>query len=249
VSDLQGQAAIVTGAGRGLGRAIALRLAADGADIVIGEIDLAAAQSVADEVRALGSRALAVRADVSCKAEVQAMVQAALDAFGRVDVLVNNAGTAGPEAPLEDIPEEQWDRTLDVHLKGTFLCCQAVLPHMKAQQYGKIVNVASVAGKEGNPFSAPYCAAKAGIICLTKSVAREVAREGINVNAISPTVIATDFIKSLPQEEMAPVVARVPMGRMGTPEEVAALVSFLVSSEASFVTGACYDLSGGRAQW
>jgi 3-oxoacyl-[acyl-carrier protein] reductase len=249
MTDLLDQVAIVTGAGRGLGRAIALRLAVDGAHIIIAEIDDQAAQSAADEVRALGRRAVATRTDVASRQQVHDMVRTALNEFGRVDILVNNAGTAGPEVPLEELAEEDWDRTIDVHLKGTFLCCQAVLPHMKAQRYGKIVNMASVAGKEGNPYSAAYSAAKAGIICLTKAVAREVARDGINVNSVAPTIIATEFIKTLSAEQVEPVVARIPMGRMGEPQEVAALVKFLVSDEAAFVTGACYDLSGGRAQW
>jgi 3-oxoacyl-[acyl-carrier protein] reductase len=239
----------VTGGGGELGRAIALRLATDGADVAIADLDDARAHDTASEVEALGRRALAAPTDVTSGASVQTLVRRVVKALDRVDILVNCAGTAGPQAAVEDVREEDWDRTIDVHLKGTFLCCQAVIPHMKARRYGRIVNIASIAGKEGNPRSGPYCAAKAGVICLTKSIARELALEGVNVNSVTPAIIATEFIKSLPLEDIAPVVARIPMGRMGTPQEVAALVRFLVSDEASFVTGACYDLSGGRAQW
>jgi 3-oxoacyl-[acyl-carrier protein] reductase len=241
--------AIVTGGGRGIGRAIALRLAAEGANIVIADVDLAAAQDVAGAAQSLGCQALAVETDVSRKAQVQSMVEAALRRFGQLDILVNNAGAAGPDAAVEDVAEEDWDRTLAVHLKGTFLCCQAVLPHMKARHYGRIVNMASVAGKEGNARSSAYCAAKAGVICLTRSIAREVAHDGITVNSVAPTVIATEPVLAMPPEELQALLARIPLGRVGQPEEVAAVVRFLVSDEASFTTGACYDLSGGRANY
>ncbi len=248
-SDLVGRVAIVTGGGKGIGRAVARRLAADGADVVVADIDLAAATAVAGEVEALGRRAMVTVTDVSVKTQVMAMVSAVLEGFGQMDILVNNAGVIGSDRPIEEVPEEEWDRVIAVHLKGTFLCCQAVIPHMKSRRSGSIVNMASVAGKEGNPYSAAYCAAKAAIICLTKSVAREVARFGIRVNSVTPTVIATDLVMAMPEEDLVPLLARIPMGRIGRPEEVAALVKFLVSEEASFATGACYDLSGGRSNY
>lgn len=245
--NLVGQVAIVTGAGRGIGRAIVLRLAQDGADAVIADVDLEAAEGVAQEVRALGRKALALKVDVSKKADVQAMVERVIAEFGRVDILVNNAGILGPTVPVAEIPEEGWDRALDVHLKGAFLCCQAVVPHMVRQGNGKIVSMSSVAGKEGNPNLAPYSVAKAGIICLTKCLAKEVATLGINVNCISPTVIETDLIKDMSPDQIEPLLAKIPMKRTGKPEEAAALIRFLVSDEAGFITGQCYDLSGGRS--
>ncbi len=245
--DLVGQVAIVTGAGRGIGRAIVLRLAQDGADAIIADVDIETAERVAQEVRALGRRALALKVDVSKKADVQAMTERVIAEFGRVDILVNNAGILGPTVPLVEIPEEEWDRTLDVHLKGTFLCCQAVVPHMIRQGKGKIVSMSSVAGKEGNTNLAAYSVAKAGIICLTKCLAKEVATLGINVNCISPTVIETDLIKDMRPDQIEPLLAKIPMKRTGKPEEAAALIRFLVSDEAGFITGQCYDLSGGRS--
>jgi 3-oxoacyl-[acyl-carrier protein] reductase len=249
MADLEGRVAIVTGAGRGIGRAIALRLAQDGADVVVAEVDMQAAQGVVEEIEGLGRRGMAIRADVSNKQEVQAMVRRVLDAWGRVDVLVNNAGILGPTCPVVEIEEEGWDRTLDVHLKGTFLCSQAVVPHMVEQGWGRIVSMSSVAGKEGNPNLAPYSVAKAGIICFTKSLGKEVATTGVTVNCISPTVIETDLIKGVTQEYLDSLLAKIPMRRTGKTEEVAALVSFLASDEAAFTTGQCYDLSGGRSDY
>jgi NAD(P)-dependent dehydrogenase (short-subunit alcohol dehydrogenase family) len=247
VKDLAGQVAIVTGAGRGIGRAIALRLAQDGADVVIADVHEHSMESVAAEVRQLRRRSLAILTDVTSKAQVQAMVEQTVAELGRVDILVNNAGILGPAKAVVDTPEEEWDRCVAVHLKGTFLCSQAVIPHMLKQKYGKIVSMGSVAGKEGNPNLAAYSVAKAGIICLTKSLAKELATAGINVNCISPTVIETDLIKNMSPEQLRPLLEKIPMQRTGKPEEAAALIRFLVSDEAGFVTGQCYDLSGGRS--
>lgn len=247
MEDLLGKVAMVTGAGRGIGRAIALRLARDGADLVVADVDLESAKNVAAEIRQIGRRALAEKIDVTQKAQVRAAVDRAIAELGSLDILVNNAGILGPTTPVADTPEEEWDRCIAVHLKGAFLCCQAAVPHMIRQGYGKIVSMASVAGKEGNPNLAAYSVAKAGIICLTKSLAKEVATLGINVNCISPTVIETDLIKGMDPAQMAPLLAKIPMRRTGKPEEAAALVKFLVSDEAAFVTGQCYDLSGGRS--
>jgi NAD(P)-dependent dehydrogenase (short-subunit alcohol dehydrogenase family) len=247
MNDLIGRVAMTTGAGRGIGRAITLRLAQEGANVVVADIDLPAAEQVAVQVRQMGRRALAERMDVTQKAQVLGTVEHAVAELGRLDILVNNAGILGPTTSVADTPEEEWDHCLAVHLKGTFLCCQAAVPHMIRQGYGKIVSMASVAGKEGNPNLAAYSVAKAGIICLTKSLAKEVATLGINVNCISPTVIETELLRDMDREQKALLLAKIPMQRTGKPEEVAALVKFLVSDESAFVTGQCYDMSGGRS--
>jgi 3-oxoacyl-[acyl-carrier protein] reductase len=238
---------MVTGGGRGIGKAIALRLASDGADIVIPDIDLDAGKSAAAEVEALGRQALAVRTDVSSKEQVQAMVAATLEKFGRVDILINNAGILGPNRPVVEIEEEEWDRVLAINLKGAFLCSQAVIPHMVTQGWGRIVSMSSVAGKEGNPNMAPYNVSKIGIIGLTKSLGKELAKTGVTVNCVAPTMIETELIDNVSEETMKMLLAKIPMGRIGKPHEVAALMSFLVSEEAGFITGQCYNLTGGRA--
>ena len=247
MSDLQGRVAIVTGAGRGIGKAIALRLAADGAHIVIPDIDPDAGKSTAAEVGALGRQALAVRTDVSSKGQVQAMVRATVEKFGRVDILINNAGILGPNRPVVEIEEEEWDGVLAINLKGAFLCSQAVIPPMVSQGWGRIVSMSSVAGKEGNPNMAPYNVSKIGIIGLTKSLGKELAKTGVTVNCVAPTMIETELIDNVSEETMKTLLAKIPMGRIGKPHEVAALMSFLVSEEAGFITGQCYNLTGGRA--
>jgi NAD(P)-dependent dehydrogenase (short-subunit alcohol dehydrogenase family) len=245
--DLQGKAAVVTGASQGLGWAIAERLARDGARVVIADIDWPQAQEKAGVIRKRKGESLAVRVDVSQWSEVQRMAREAVDSFGRIDILVNNAGVLGPYSPVDDYPEDEWDRVIAVNLKGTFLCCKAVLPVMKKQGSGSIVNIASVAGKEGNPSMAPYSASKGGIITLTKTLGKELAASGIRVNAVSPALLETDMTRSMAPEQRTVLTSKIPMGRLGRPEEVAAVVKFLVSGEASFVTGQCYDISGGRS--
>ena len=167
-----------------------------------------------------------------------------------MDILFANAGITGPNAPVEEYPVEAWRRVIEVDLTGVFLCCRAVVPGMRARDYGRIVNIASIAGKEGNPTLGPYSASKAALIALTKSLAKELVGQGdITVNAISPAVIHTPILEGLPQTTVDYMVSRIPMGRTGKPEEVAALVHFLASAEASFTTGQCYDISGGRATY
>jgi 3-oxoacyl-[acyl-carrier protein] reductase len=245
--DLSGKVAIVTGAGKGLGWAIAKRLAQDGANLVVAEIDGPSGQEKAAALRQMNREAIPVQTDVSIWADVQSMVKQVMAKFGRIDILVNNAGILGPYFPLLEYPEEIWDRVIAVHLKGTFLCCKAVLPIMKAQGSGKIINIASVAGKEGNANMAPYSAAKAGIIGLTKTLGKEMAPYNIHVNCVSPTLIETDMVRGMTAEQRALLTSKIPLGRLGRPEEVAAVVKFLASDEASFVTGQCYDISGGRS--
>jgi 3-oxoacyl-[acyl-carrier protein] reductase len=245
--DLEGKVAIVTGAGKGLGWAITQRLARDGASVVIAEIDGKSAEEKAGIIRATGREALPVQMDVSQWADVQRMVRQVMARFQRMDILVNNAGILGPYFPVMEYPEDIWDRVIAVHLKGTFLCCKGVLPVMKEQGRGKVVNLASVAGKEGNANMAPYAAAKAAIIALTKTLGKEMALFNVRVNCVSPALIETDMAKEMTPEQRALLTSKIPMGRLGKPEEVAAVVKFLVSDESSFVTGQCYDISGGRS--
>jgi len=245
--DLTGKVGIVTGAGKGLGWAIAERLARDGAKMVIAEIDWVSAQEKAAALRQKKAESLALRVDVSRWPEVQNMVADTVAKFGRIDILVNNAGILGPALTVAEYPEDEWDRVIAVNLKGTFLCCKAVLSVMKKQGSGSIVNIASVAGKEGNPDMVPYSVSKAGMIALTKTLGKELAATRIRVNAVSPALLETDMARNMSPEQRAFLASKIPMGRLGNPEEVAAVVKFLVSDEASFVTGQCYDVSGGRS--
>jgi NAD(P)-dependent dehydrogenase (short-subunit alcohol dehydrogenase family) len=245
--DLKGQIAIVTGAGKGLGWAIAERLAKDGANVVIAEIDGQSGSEKAQIIQKMGRESMAIPTDVTRWSEVERMVRETMNRFGRIDILINNAGILGPYAPLMEYPEEMWDKVIAVHLKGTFLCCKGVLPIMKEQRSGKVVNMGSVAGKEGNANMSPYAAAKAAIIGLTKTLGKEMAPFNVRVNCVSPALIETDMAREMTLEQRALLTSKIPMGRLGRPEEVAAVVKFLVSEESSFVTGQCYDISGGRS--
>jgi NAD(P)-dependent dehydrogenase (short-subunit alcohol dehydrogenase family) len=245
--DLSGKVAIVTGAGRGLGWAIAERLVREGARLVIAEIDWPSAEEKARAIVRAQGEVLPVRTDVSRWDEVREMVRQVMVKFGRIDILVNNAGILGPYFPVEDYPEEIWDEVIAVNLKGTFLCCKAVLPVMRKQGSGSIINIASVAGKEGNARMAPYSASKGAIITLTKTLGKELADSGVRVNCVSPALLETDMAKAMTPEQRALLTTKIPMGRLGKPEEVAAVIKFLASDESSFVTGQCYDVSGGRS--
>jgi 2-dehydro-3-deoxy-L-rhamnonate dehydrogenase (NAD+) len=237
--------AIVTGAARGIGAAIASRLAADGLRVVAADVDRPAAERHAATL----AGGLALGVDVSDPASVRSMVQAVVQRFERIDVLVNNAGVTGPAAALADYPDEEWQRVLSVDLYGVFNCCKAVVPHMLANTSGRIVNIASIAGKEGNPNMCAYSAAKAGVIGLTKSLGKELASSGVLVNCVTPAVIETELLRELTPEAVQYMLQRVPMGRPGQLEEVAALVAWLASEECSFSTGAVFDISGGRATY
>jgi len=240
--------AIITGAARGIGAATAARLARDGFRVAVADVDEAAARATAERIGA-GGDAFAVGVDVTSEASVRAMVGAVLERAGRVDALVNNAGVAGQAAPSWELPSGEWERVLAIDLSGVYYGCRAVLPHMLERGAGRIVNVASIAGKEGNPNAVPYSAAKAGVIGLTKAVAKEVAGRGILVNAVTPAVIDTPILEQLTPEHIQYMISRIPLGRTGRPEEVAALIAWLCSEECSFSTGAVFDISGGRATY
>ena len=247
--DITEKIAIVTGAGQGIGKAISLRLANAGADVAILDLNLQSAETVAKEIETIGRHAIPIQVDVSKSENVNAAVRKILTEFGRIDILVNNAGIAGRTIPLTDLEESDWDEVIGVNLSGVFLCCKAVIGTMIAQDYGRIVNIASIAGKEGNPTMIPYSVSKAGVICLTKALAKEVTDYNIRVNAVSPAVIETPIMDGMEQSTIDYMVSKIPLGRIGKPMEVAAVVNFLASDEASFVTGQCYDVSGGRATY
>jgi 3-oxoacyl-[acyl-carrier protein] reductase len=238
--------ALVTGAARGIGLAISCRLAADGARVAVLDLELEAAQAAAKKV---GAGAIAIAADVTRTADVDRAVKHVVDAWGRLDILVNNAGITGRSFPIWELSDEDWHRVIAVDLTSVFLCCRAAVRVMLGQGAGRIINIASIAGKEGNPTLVPYSSAKAGVIGLTKALAKEVATRGIFVNAVAPAVIGTEMLKQMEQSTVDLLISKIPMGRVGTPEEVAALVAWLASDECSFSTGAVYDLSGGRATY
>jgi NAD(P)-dependent dehydrogenase (short-subunit alcohol dehydrogenase family) len=241
--------AVVTGAARGIGAAIAERLARDGACVAVADVDEAAALAQAQRIRSLGGGAFAVWLDVQDPRSPGRAMQTILEHEGRLDVLVNNAGIAGLAAPVVEYPDDEWRRILAIDLDGVFFCCKAALPHMLGRGSGRIVNIASISGKEGNPNMSAYSAAKAGVIGFTKALAKEVATRGIYVNCVTPAVIATDILTQLSDDAVAYMTAKIPMARTGRPEEVAALVSWLASAECTFSTGAVFDISGGRATY
>ncbi|MHC2995597.1 MAG: 3-oxoacyl-ACP reductase FabG [Candidatus Atribacteria bacterium] len=243
--NLVNKVAIVTGAGRGIGKAIAIVLAREGADVIVNDIDIKKAEEVVNEIESLGRQALAIQVDVSDSKEVNRMVQLVLKKFKRLDILVNNAGIIR-RGLIEDLAEDDWDRVMDVNLKGAFNCAKAVVGIMKKQRYGKIVNISSIAGKIGDIASAPcYGASKAGMACLAKSLARELAPYGINVNVVAPHAIETDMSKEWSEEKRKSIIADIPLGRLGEPEDVAEAVVFLVSDKAKFITGEVLDVNGG----
>ncbi len=243
--DLEGQVAVVTGGGQEIGEGIALRLHAAGARVAILDLNEENARKVAQAMDGLG-----LKCDVSSSADVGRAVREVRSQLGAIDIVVNNAGIAGKIVPLWELEESDLDQVYAVNLKGVFLMCRAVIQEMLERRYGRIVNVASIAGKEGNPTLIPYSSTKAGVIALTKALAKEVAGKGdITVNSISPAVVRTKILETIPQQTIDYMVSRIPMGRTGKIEEVAALVHYLVSREASFTTGQCYDISGGRATY
>ena len=246
--DLTGRTAVVTGGAQGIGRAIASRLLDSGAAVAIWDRDAATASKTADELRR-NRRVEVLAVDVTALADIERARDATVKAFGRIDILVNNAGISGPNAPVAEYPPEAWSQVMRVNLDGPFLCCRAIVPHMIARKYGRIVNVASIAGKEGNPNAPAYSASKAGVIALTKSLGKELASHDIAVNCITPAAARTAIFDQMSQQHIDYMLSKIPRGRFVTVEEIAALVAFLASAECSFSTGAVFDISGGRATY
>ncbi len=246
--DLSSRVAVVTGGAQGIGLAVARRLLSSGAKVAIWDLDKAAMEAVIEDLSALG----AVKAIWCDQAKIEAVEEAAAEterAFGVVDLLVNNAGIAGPAAPLVDYNPDAWRQIVDIDLNGVFYCCRRLVPSMIERNYGRIVNVASVAGKEGNPNAAAYSAAKAGVLALTKSLGKELADHDIAVNALTPSPARTRILEQLTEAQVTYMLGKVPRGRFVEVEEAAAMVAFMLSDENSFTTGATFDLSGGRTTY
>jgi 3-oxoacyl-[acyl-carrier protein] reductase len=246
--DLDGRRAVVTGGAQGIGRAVAERLLASGAAVALWDRDQALVDATRAELASQGTvQALAV--DVTDLAAVESATAATRQTLGGIDILINNAGIAGPNHPLWEYPPEAWRQVIEIDLNGVFYCCRAVVPLMLAQNYGRIVNVASIAGKEGNPSASAYAAAKAGVIALTKALGKELATYDIAVNCITPAAARTRIFDQITQEFVDYMLTRIPRGRFVEVEEIAAMVAWLASAENSFTTAAVFDLSGGRATY
>ncbi|WP_462409241.1 3-oxoacyl-[acyl-carrier-protein] reductase [Neobacillus sp. Marseille-QA0830] len=243
--SLAGKAALVTGASRGIGREIALELARLGANVAVNFAGSEAkANEVVDEITALGRDAFSIKCDVSNSGEVTAMVKAAIDRFGKLDILVNNAGITKDNL-LMRMKEEEWDDVLNINLKGVFLCTKAVTRQMMKQRVGRIINVASIVGVSGNPGQANYVAAKAGVIGLTKTTAKELASRNITVNAIAPGFISTDMTDQLSEEVKQEMLKQIPLARFGEPKDIAKVAAFLASDDSSYMTGQTLHIDGG----
>jgi 3-oxoacyl-[acyl-carrier protein] reductase len=244
--DLQGRVAVVTGGAQGIGLAVAQRFVASGAKVALWDIDEALLAKAKGE---LGSAASVARVELTDAQLVAQAAAAVLAAHGRIDILVNNAGITGGNAPTWELAPEVWRRTIEVNLVAPYLTCHAIVPTMIAQGYGRVVNVASVAGKEGNPNASHYSASKAGLIALTKSLAKEVATKGILVNAVAPAAARTAIFDQMTPQHIDYMLSKIPMGRFVEPGEVAAAIAWLASEDCSFTTGSVLDLSGGRATY
>ncbi|HWD59923.1 MAG TPA: SDR family NAD(P)-dependent oxidoreductase [Stellaceae bacterium] len=243
--DLEGRVAIITGGARGIGRAIADRLSASGARVAIWDVDGDAAANTAASIM----NAVDFTADVTDPASIGTALAATTAQIGAPDILVNNAGITGPNHPLDEYPIDEWRRVIEIDLMGVYYCCRAVVPGLRQRNKGRIVNIASIAGKEGNPNASAYSAAKAGVIGLTKSLGKELAETGIRVNAVAPAAAKTDIFNQMTEAQIAYMLSKIPLGRFVAVEEIAALAAWLCSDECSFATGAVFDISGGRATY
>jgi 2-dehydro-3-deoxy-L-rhamnonate dehydrogenase (NAD+) len=248
MAPLHQRVGIVTGGARGIGYAIAQRLLQDGASVCLWDVDQDALQEAKASL-GQGDRVATAQVDVTDSDSVEAATLQTLQSFGKIDLLINNAGIAGNNAKLWEMSPSDWKRVIDINLTGPFLTCRAVVPHLLKNGYGRIVNIASIAGKEGNPNASHYSASKAGVVALTKSLGKELATSNILVNCITPAVIETDILKQCTPEHVQYMLSKIPMNRFGQKHEAAALVAWLCSEDCSFTTGAVFDLSGGRATY
>lgn len=247
--SLANRTAVISGGARGIGLAVAHRLASAGAKIAIVDLDANATEVAVAQLRTTGAAAIGCPTDITDETQVEQMTQQVTDRFGSYDILVCSAGIVGRNAFAWETSVEEWRQVLEVNLTGLWLCNRAALGPMRKANYGRIVNIASIAGKEGNPKLGPYSASKAGVIGMTKSLAKEVAETGIRIHSVAPAVIHTPMLDQVNQETIDYMVSKIPIGRTGRPEEVAALVHYLASEDCSFSTGSCYDISGGRATY
>jgi len=244
----QDSAAAVTGGARGIGFAVAERLARAGVRVALWDLDRARAESSAKELAAAG-KVIAVAVDITDEAAVARALAETTDRIGKLDIFVNNAGIAGASKTLWDYTPEEWRQVFRINVEGMYLCCRAVVPQMIERGYGRIVNVASIAGKEGNPNAAAYRASKAAVMGLTKSLAKELATKGVIVNSVTPAAVKTEIFQQISQAHIDYMLSKIPMGRFGKVEEMAAMICWLASEDCSFTTGAVFDLSGGRATY
>jgi len=246
--DLAGRVAVITGGAQGIGYATAERMLASGASVVLWDIDAARLHAAQNALAAHGRVSSSI-VELSLQADVEAATDDAIKAHGRIDILVNNAGITGGNGPTWELDPAVWRQVVEVNLIAPFLTCRAIVPQMLKQGYGRIVNIASIAGKEGNPNASHYSASKAGLIALTKSLAKELATQGVLVNAVTPAAAKTAIFDSMSQEHIAFMLAKIPMARFLEVGEAAAMIAWLASEECSFSTGAVFDLSGGRATY